>query len=62
MGDLPVWVFLLDFLFKNPRRGFSSLFYPRHTQFPLWNFLNMFQRGFSSLLLSTYTHVVGFSA
>lgn len=38
MGNFPVCVFLLDFLFKKPRRVFFYLFFPLHTQFSLWNF------------------------
>lgn len=62
MGDLPVWVFLLDSLFKKPRRGFFRLFFSPYTQFPLWNFLISFRFGFSCLILSSKTHDVGFPA
>jgi len=48
MWDLPEWVFLLDFLFKNPRRGLSRLFYSSHTQFSLRDFSISFRVEFST--------------
>ena len=38
LNQLPVFVFLLEILFKNPRRGFLRLIFPLYTQFPLRNF------------------------
>ena len=59
---LPGWVFLLTFLFIRPRRGFSRLPISLHAHFSLRNLTISFRDGFSRLLFSSYTHVVGFSA
>lgn len=62
MGDLPVLFFLLDSLFKKPRRGVFRLFFSPYTQFPLLDFLISFRFGFFCLIISSKTHDVGFPA
>ena len=62
MRDLPVWVFLLDSLFKNTCRGFFHLIFTLYTHFSLWNFLINFRFVFFCLIFLSKTHVVGFSA
>ena len=58
----PVCVFLLDFLFKNPRCVFFYLIFPLYTQFPLRNFLISFRFVFFCLIFLSKTHDVCFSA
>mgnify|MGYP004668446193 CR=1 len=60
LDKLPVWVFLLDSLFKNPRRVFFYLIFALYTQFLLWNFLISFRFGFFRLIFSSKTHDVCF--
>ncbi len=62
INKLPGWVFLLAFLFLRPRRGFFRSPISLHAHFFLHNLATSFQSGFSRLLLSSYAHVVGFSA
>ena len=59
---LPGWFFLLAFLFLHPRRGFFRLPISLHAHFSPRNPTISFQGGLSRLLLSSYAHVVGFSA
>ena len=59
---LPGWFFLLAFLFLRPHRGFFRLPLSLHAHFSPRNPTISFQGGLSRLLLSSYAHVVGFSA
>ena len=62
INKLPKWGFQLAFLFLRPRRGFFRSPISLHAHFFLHNLATSFQSGFSRLLLSSYAHVVGFSA
>ena len=62
INKLPEWFFQLAFLFLRPRRGFFRSPISLHAQFSPRNRSISFQSGVSSLLFSSYTHTVGFSA
>ena len=62
INKLPEWVFSLAFLFLRPHRGFFCSLSSFHAHFSPRNPTISFQGGFSRLLLSSYAHVVGFSA
>ena len=62
IDKLPEWFFQLASLLLRPHRGFFCSLSSSHTQFSLLNISISFRDGFSRLLLSSYAHVVGFSA